>query len=257
MFNLQARPAQTSPRALIFQQALAAAFKAHRLNVPRIPQKMPALLDATTRPGFPSLVGPPPDYREALCQIRASVFHAPGRDAEAQTRCHEAVATAIFAARLAQLRGASIATVFLASLLHRSGELLALRILARVELEHRIKLDTASCLAWCSSHNDELTRRLVQAWDLSPEVASCALGWAAYCESSDPPRENAALYFGRLFATELLQPEFCVPGALDYAAGDAGLNDADLAKVRAESARARELIRMLDQVPRPAANAAF
>jgi hypothetical protein len=52
------------------------------------------------------------------------------------------------------------------------------------------------------------------------------------------------LYFGRLFAIELLQPQFCVPGALDHAAADLGLSADLVAQVRKEDARA--LIRALD-----------
>jgi hypothetical protein len=56
--------------------------------------------------------------------------------------------------------------------------------------------------------------------------------------------ESAALYFGRLFAIELLQPQFCVPGALDHAAADLGLGADLVAQVRKEDAGA--LIRALD-----------
>ncbi len=115
---------------------------------------------------------------------------------------HEAVATAVFAARLAQLRQASVATSFLASLLHRSGEALALQILARVEREHRTKLDSSSRRDWCNGH-------------------------------------------GRLFAIELLQPDLCVPGALDHAAGEIGLHEGLIAQLRLEGGQVRELIRAM------------
>jgi HDOD domain-containing protein len=244
MFNPQDCFLQVSPRSLVFRQALAAAFKAHRQNIPEPPVTLPALLDAC-RHGLVDLMGEA-SCREALLEIRADLFHAPGRDADAQMRWHEAVVTAVFAARLAQLKSASGGVAFLAALLHRSGELLALRILARVELEHRIKLDSPSCLDWCSGHNEELTERLLRLWDLAPEIASCALGWMKYGEQAQVSKESAVVYFGRLFAIELLQPEFCVPGALEHAAMGLGLSDRQLVEVRAESAHARELIRMLD-----------
>ena len=43
----------------------------------------------------------------------------------------------------------------------------------------------------------------------------------------------AALYFGRLFAIEMLQPDLCVPGALDNAAIEMGLTEEVVARVRA------------------------
>ena len=65
-----------------------------------------------------------------------------------------------------------------------------------------------------------------------------------FAEFAEVSGESAALYFGRLFAIELLQPQFCVPGALDHAAADLGLSADLVAQVRKEDARA--LIRALD-----------
>ena len=70
------------------------------------------------------------------------------------------------------------------------------------------------------------------------------LGWMRFAEVTEVSRESAAVYFGRLFAIELLQPQFCVPGALDHAAADLGLSADLVAEVRKEDARA--LIRALD-----------
>jgi len=58
--------------------------------------------------------------------------------------------------------------------------------------------------------------------------------------------ESAALYFGRLFAIELLQPEICVPAALDHGAAELGLTEEQVAQVRAQAAHAREMIRAVD-----------
>jgi hypothetical protein len=244
MFNPQARSSGSSTRTLVFRQALAAAFKAHRLSIPEAPEALPALLDAC-RNGASALMAKP-GCRDALREIRARLFHVPGRDAEAQTWWHEAVATAAFAARVAQLRHASVDASFLAALLHRSGEALALKILARVELDYRMKLDSASRRDWCTTHSQELAERLVRAWGLTPETAACALGWMKFGEFARVSAESSALYFGRLFAIELLQPEFCVPGALDHAAAELGLDAALVAQVREEGTHARELIRTLD-----------
>ena len=243
MFNPQARSPEGSTRTLVFRQALAAAFKAHRQTIPQPPATLPALLDAC-RNGVTGLVGKP-GCRDALCEIRTRLFEVPGRDAEAQAWWHEALATAAFAARVAQLKHASIEASFLAALLHRSGEALALKVLARVELDHRLRLDSASRRDWCTSHSQELTERLVRRWNLTPEAASCTLGWMRFGEFAAASGESAALYFGRLFAIEMLEPEFCVPGALDHAAAEVGLGEGLLAQVREQAGQARELIRAL------------
>src|SRR5262249_976291 len=243
-FNPQAPPTETSTRSLVFRQALAAAFKAHRQNLPSVPATLTAL-SAATRSGVPGLIAKP-GCREALRDIRARLFHIPGRDIEAQTWWHEALATAVFAAHIAQLKQASSSAAFVAALLHRSGEALALKILARVELDYRMRLDSASRRAWCVNHSQELLERLVRAWNLTPETGTCVLGWMRFGEFAEVSAESTALYFGRLFAIELLQPDLCVPGALDHAAAEAGLTDEWVAQVRGEGARARELIRHAD-----------
>ena len=243
MFNPQARSPDNSTRSLVFGQALAAAFKAHRQTIPQVPSTLPALLDGC-RNGVTGLMGKP-GCRDALCEIRARLFEVPGRDAEAQTWWHEALATAVFAARVAQLKHAEVGASFLAALLHRAGEALALKVLARVELDYRMRLDSAARREWCAGHSPELLERLIRRWNLTPEAASSALGWMRFGEFAASSAESTALYFGRLFAIEMLEPEFCVPRALDHAASEVGLGEESVAQVRGEAGNARELIRAL------------
>ncbi len=244
MFNPQAPTNEVSTRSLVFQHALAAALKARRQNLPPAPASLSALLDAS-RGGAAGLLGKP-GCRDALGEIRARLFHSPGREAEAEAWWHESVAAAVFAARVAQLNGASAAASFMGGLLHRAGESLSLKILARVELDYRLKLDSSSRRDWCTTHGPELAERLVRTWNLAPDIGACALGWMRFGEFAEVSGDSAALYFGRLFAIELLQPQFCVPGALDHAAADLGLSAEHVTEVRREESRARELIRALD-----------
>ena len=242
MFNPQAPPSDSSTRSLVFRQALDAAFKSRRQNLPPAPASLPALL-AGCQNGVHGLLGRP-GCRDALGEIRARLFHTPGREAEAQTWWHEGVASGVFAARVAQLKQVSVPAAFLGALLHRSGEALALKILARVELEYRMKLDSHSRREWCTTHAVELAERLVRTWNLSAEVETCMLGWNQFDRLTELAGESTAVYFGRLFAIEFLQPQFCVPGALDHAAADAGLSAELVAQVRREEVQS--LIRALD-----------
>jgi hypothetical protein len=244
MFNPEAPLPEVSTRSLVFRHALAAAFRARRQHLPDAPASLAALLDAS-RHGPAGLLARP-GVRDALGEVRYRLFHAPGRDAEAQSSWNESLATAVFAARVAQLRGASVEVAFCGGLLHRAGEALALKMLARVELEYRMTLDGASRREWCTTNGHELAERLVRSWALSPDVGSCVLGWRRFGEFAEVSGESAALYFGRLFAIELLQPQFCVPGALEHAAADLGLSTEAVIQVRAEDGRAREMIRALD-----------
>jgi len=123
MFNPHAPTPDRSTRSLIFRQALAAAFKARRQNPPPAPASLPVLLDSC-RNSTAALVTLTlrPGYRDALTEIRSRLFHAHGRDLESQAWWHEALATAVFAARVAELKQASVSTSFVAALLHRCGE---------------------------------------------------------------------------------------------------------------------------------------
>jgi hypothetical protein len=241
MFNPQAPP-DVSTRSLVFRQALAAAFKSRRQNLPPAPASLQALL-AGCQAGVQGLLGRP-GCRDALGEIRARLFHIPGRDVEAQTWWHEGVASAVFAARVAQLKQASMPASFLGALLHRSGEALALKMLARVELEYRMKLDGTSRREWCATHAVELAERLMRSWHLSEQVGTSMRGWMRVGETGVVSDESAAVYFGRLFAIEFLQPDFCVPGGLDHAAADLGLSADLVAQVRQEDVRS--LIRALE-----------
>jgi hypothetical protein len=243
MFNSRAPP-EVSGRVLIFRHSLAAAFKARRQHLPAVPESLPALLRAVSG-GTDGLLGKP-GVRDALYALRTRVFHAPGREAEAQTWWHESLATAVFGARVAGVREASVPASFCGGLLHRAGEALALKTLARIELEYRMKLDSASRRDWCTPHGHELSERLVRGWGLLPEVATAVLGWKRFGEFAEVSRESAALYFGRLFAIEALQPGFCVPGAIDQAAADMGVGPDVVAQIRAVTPHAQELIKSVD-----------
>jgi HDOD domain len=243
MFNPQAPSPEVSTRLLLFRHALAAAFKARRRSLPAAPASLAALLDASGS-GVRGLMGRP-GARDALAEIRDRLFHTPVREAEAQTWWQESLATAVFGARVALLQEASISAAFCGGLLHRAGEALALKMLASVELEYRMKLDSTARRDWCAAHGYELSERLVREWRLSPQIGTCVLGWMRFGEFAEVSGESAALYFGRLFAMEALRPSFCVPGAIDNVAADHGLGADAVAQVRAEEPFVRELIRVL------------
>jgi hypothetical protein len=244
MFNPQTSSSEGSTRVLLFRHALAAAYKARRHSFPAAPESWAALLHAVSK-GTRGLLGRA-GARDALSEIRTRLFNVPGREAEAHSWWHESLATAVFAARLAQLHEASVPAAFCGGLLHRAGEVLALKMLARVELEYRLKLDSTARRDWCTTHGHELNERLVRGWALLPEIGACVLGWKRFGEFTDVSRESTALYFGRLFAIEVLQPAFCVPGAVDHAAADLGIGLEVVEQVRAEEGHVRELIRALE-----------
>jgi hypothetical protein len=243
MFNPQTAVPEVSTRSLMFRHALAAAFKARRQNLPVAPVALPALLDYMKH-GMSGVLARP-GARETLNEIRAVVFSAAGRDVETQSSWHESLAAAVFASRIAQFRSGSVAAAACGGLLHRAGEALALKMLARVELEYRWKLDGAAQREWCASQGYELAERLVRGWTLPADVGSCVLGWKRFAEFADVSAESAAVYLGRLLAIEMLHPELCVPGAIEIEADGLGFDADALEQLRADEGCARELMRSL------------
>ena len=243
MINSRAVASETSPRTLLFRHALAAAFKARRQNMPPPPAGIEGLFE-TVATGLPGLLGRT-GIKTTLLEIRARVFQVPGREAEADACWQESLAAAVFATGVAQLRQSSLAASFGGGLLHRAGEALALRMLGRVELEHRVRMDSASRRDWCTTHEYELAERLLRAWAVPTDVASCTLGWRKFGEFAELPGEGTALYFGRVLALEMLHPDNCVPGALEYTASQLGFDGEALGRLRAGASQARELLQAL------------
>jgi hypothetical protein len=233
-----------SPRTLLLHHSLAALFRARKHALPTVPASLHSLIDSA-REGVRGMLGRP-GCREALIDLRARVFQIPGREAQGLLLWEESVAAAVFAARIAQLRAAPAVSAFGGGLLHRAGEALALRMLARVELDFRMQLDAAARRDWCQSHGPELGQGLLRAWQVPAETASCALSWRQFSEFAALPGERSALYFGRLLATELISPAVCVPGAVEHTAAELGLPAEVLAEARLEAGRVRELLHAAD-----------
>src|SRR3569833_3441062 len=80
MFNPQSHKPEVSTRALVFRQALAAAFKSLRQSIPAAPESLPALLAACDQESSVHR----PECREELTEIRARLFQISGREAEAE-----------------------------------------------------------------------------------------------------------------------------------------------------------------------------
>lgn len=171
--------------------------------------------------------------RGALEALRDALFVAPGREREALALWRESVATAACAELLAPARNASVAVATLGALLHRAADAWMLRVIARSERETESRLDGAARARLAARESASCAARLVREWKLAAPVASCMLGWRQCGEISSVSAEAVVVYCARMLAIELLQPDVCVPGALDAAAEEYGLDAAALARVRA------------------------
>ena len=95
-----------------------------------------------------------------------------------------------------------------------------------------------------SSSAAEQLERAVRAWGVPARAAATAAEWRRLREFPSAAADATAVYLARLFAIELLSPQFCAPGVLEHAAEEAGLDPAVLSGVRGD-ATIRELVASL------------
>jgi hypothetical protein len=82
----------------------------------------------------------------------------------------------------------------------------------------------------------------VRAWGVPVRAAATAAEWRRLRDFPDAAADATAVHLGRLFALELVSPQFCAPGAVDAAALEAGVPAESLSGLRADDAIARLLV---------------
>jgi hypothetical protein len=164
-------------------------------------------------------------FAQALCA-------APTRTAELRGIWNESLLTAAWALKLAPHLGADPRASAIAGLLHRLGDLLTIRALARAEHTLGMSVDAAVRQDLCIEHGVEQLERAVRAWGVPPRAAAMAAVWRRLREFPSAAAEATAVYLARLFALEWLHPQFSVPGLADSAALEAGISPAALAALR-------------------------
>jgi hypothetical protein len=186
--------------------------------------------------------GSPVDLRlQAMTRLACS---APARSQELRALWMESVATARYAWRLARVIGADPDTSAIAGLLHRLGDILTIRAIAEVEHATRLRLDAKSKSELCVELGGGQLERALRAWGVPARAAATASEWRRLREFPAAAADATAVYLARLFAIELLSPQFCAPGLLEHAADEAGLDAAVVSQMRAD-ATIRELVASL------------
>jgi hypothetical protein len=167
-----------------------------------------------------------------LVTLSRMLCSAPARSAELRALWNESVVTAAFALHVAPHLGADPKTSAVAGLLHRLGDMLTIRAIAQIEYSSRVRLDSASKAGLCVEHGGGLLERVVRAWGVPPRAAATAAEWRRLREFPGAAADAAAVYLARLFALELLSPQFCAPGVVEHAIEELGLDATQLAAVR-------------------------
>lgn len=188
-----------------------------------------------------------PSLTEALHAIRAGLFAAPGREPEADRLWREALATAWLSAAIVRLTGGSPGSAGFAGLLHRAGDLFALRALAAVEIAEQVRGDTSAVLAACAALEPHLSTMLRRSWRLPPLVGRAMLEWRCPDGSSSSIRlpEARAVYFGHAFANQLLFAQFPSPGLAEAAVAGLRLDGREIAALQAGFEPLRQAVESL------------
>ena len=166
---------------------------------------------------------------------------APARSAELRNLWNECVVTAAFAQRVAPQLGADPRSSAIAGLLHRLGDMLTIRAIAEIEHAEGVRLDSSGKSALCTEHGVEVLDRVVRAWGVPARAAATAAEWRRLGEFPGAAADAATVYLARLFALELIAPQFCAPGVIEHAMEEMGVEPDRLSAVRSDIARRKRL----------------
>src|SRR5690606_33440150 len=129
--------------------------------------------------------------------------------------------------------------------LHRTGEIAALRALARAEAATGTRLVGPVMQQIMDAHDDELVSRVTRSWALAGELRLTILRWRDEQENLDRPPCVTLLMMAQALATELVHADTCTPGLAEVAQQSLGLPPRLLAAARAATDGIRTLLDQL------------
>lgn len=181
----------------------------------------------------------------ALENLRGALFSAPGRAAEMALLWREALASACYARVVAAETEFDAPLLTGAGLLHRTGEIAALRALARAEATTGTRLAGPVMQQIMEAHDDELVSRVTRSWALAGELRLTILRWRDEQENLDRPLGVTLLMMAQALATELVHADTCTPGLTEVAQQSLGLPPRLLASARTATGGIRALLDQL------------
>jgi HD-like signal output (HDOD) protein len=185
----------------------------------------------------------------ALDNLRGALFSAPGRDAEMTLLWREALATACFARNVAGEMKFDAPLLTGAALLHRAGEIAALRALAQAEKSTGQRLVGPVMQQIMDAHDDELVSRVTRSWALPGELRLAILRWRDEQEDLNRPTCVTLLMMAQALATELVHAATCTPGLVEVAQQSLGLPARLVPSARAATDGIRALLKQLAPLP--------
>ncbi len=153
----------------------------------------------------------------AFQSLRESLFVAPGREAEMTLLWREALATACYARVLAPEARCDAPLLTGVGLLHRAGEIAALRALASAERETGERLVGSVMQEIFDANDDELASRVTRSWGLPGGMRLAIIRWHEEQESLRRPDCVTMLMMAQALTTELVHANTCTPGLVEAA----------------------------------------
>jgi HD-like signal output (HDOD) protein len=141
--------------------------------------------------------------------LRGEVFVAPGHEPESEDLWREAWYAGLWAKEVARLRRKHVEGAFLAALMHRTGSALALKILARFEIEQRTALDARSFGELVLEFEPPFARMVMDGWRIAPEIQIAVSDWREYRNSSQADLA-ATVHAAHVLAAHTLHPQLLV-----------------------------------------------
>jgi hypothetical protein len=187
----------------------------------------------------------------ALQNLRTSLFVAPGRDAEMALLWREALATACYARVVAAQAGFDATLLTGAGLLHRTGEIAALRALAHAEGEAAQRLVGPVMQQIIEARDEELLARVTRNWALPGELRLLILRWRVEQEQPWPSEAVGLLTLAQSLATELVHAANFTPGLVDTARDALRLPQALVDAGRTATAGIQILLDQVAPAPQP------
>jgi HD-like signal output (HDOD) protein len=158
--------------------------------------------------------------------VRGGVFSAPGHDPETEELWREACLGSLWAKEIARLRRRNAESAFLAGLMHRAGAALALKILARFEIERRTAMDAKTFADLVGEYEHSCGRLLMSHWCLPADIQEAASDWRAY-KTSRHTELAGTVRAANLLAQHTLHPQLMPAESVldDEVFGRLGVND--------------------------------
>lgn len=180
----------------------------------------------------PSRVGAQLMALRTVQRFRDALFHAPGREVEMRLLWRESLAAGCYARLLATEVGTDAPLLTGAALLHRLGEVLALRALAHAEFSAGQRLSGSVLQEVTAVQNDPLATRAMTLWSLSDDVRRLLVEWRADDLWSEGRPAARHLALAQLLAFEHVHAGRSTPGVVEAAFDQAQLPLAVLGLLR-------------------------